>query len=149
MSGKSSPWRSGLIRLALVWAASIAATLPDWAAMADQWWNTSTYTHVLLIPAILAWLVWQRRDQARIIMPVCWLPGLAFYLGAALVWVLGTLAGVAEVAQFGAVGLLMMAVPLMLGVRVTAAFLFPVAYMIFLVPFGDEVIPRSRRSPPI
>jgi hypothetical protein len=74
------------------------------AAMADQWWNTSTYTHVLLIPAILAWLVWQRRDQARIIMPVCWLPGLAFYLGAALVWVLGTLAGVAEVAQFGAVG---------------------------------------------
>jgi hypothetical protein len=42
-----------------------------------------------------------------------------------------------------------MAVPLMLGVRVTAAFLFPVAYMIFLVPFGDEVIPRSRRSPPI
>jgi hypothetical protein len=35
----------------------------------------------------------------------------------------------------------MMAVPLMLGVRVTAAFLFPVAYMIFLVPFGDEVIP--------
>lgn len=141
MQVETSPWRSGLIRLALVWAASIAATFSDWTAMADQWWNTSTYTHVLLIPVVLAWLVWQRRGQARIIQPGCWLPGLALFLGAALVWVLGTLAGVAEVAQFGAVGLLMMAVPLMLGARVTAAFLFPVAYMIFLVPFGDEVIP--------
>lgn len=134
-------WRSGVIRLALVWAVSIAATFADWQAMADQWWTISTYTHVLLVPAILAWLVWQRWDQARIIQPVCWLPGLGLYLAAALVWVLGVLGGVAEVAQAGAVGLLMSAVPLMLGVRVTAAFLFPIAYMVFLVPFGDEVIP--------
>jgi exosortase A len=137
----SPAWRAGLVRLALVWGVSIGATAHEWMAMADQWWNSSTYTHVLLIPAILAWQVWMRWGQARVIEPGCWFPGLGLFFCAALLWVLGTLASVAEVAQAGAVGLLMAAVPLMLGARVTVAFLFPVAYMVFLVPFGDEVIP--------
>jgi exosortase A len=137
----SPAWRAGLVRLGLVWAASILVTLHDWIAMAGQWWNISTYAHVILIPAILGWQVWHRWPQARILQPVCWFPGLGLFLLAVLGWVLGTLAGVAEAAQAGAVAMLMAAVPLMLGARVTAAFLFPIAYMGFLVPFGDEIIP--------
>lgn len=142
VGGELSPaWRDGLLRLALIWVASIALALPDWLAMGHQWWTISTYAHVLLVPLILAWQVWHRWPQARLVEPVAWLPGLALYTLAVLGWVLGTLAGVAEVAQAGAVAMLMAAVPLVMGARVTAAFLFPIAYMVFLIPFGDEIIP--------
>jgi exosortase A len=137
----SPTWRSGLLRLGLVWLASIAVCAHEWAAMADQWWNISTYAHVLLIPFILGWQVWHRWPQAKRLEPLCWFPGMGLYMLAVLVWVLGRLAGVAEVAQAGAGAMLMAAVPLMLGARVTAAFLFPVCYMVFLIPFGDEIIP--------
>ena len=137
----SPAWRAGLIRLGLLWLVSAAATAHEWGAMAEQWWTISTYAHVLLIPAILGWQVWHRWPQARVLQPLCWFPGLGLFVGAVLLWVLGTLAGVAEAAQAGAVAMLMAGVPLMLGARVTAAFLFPVCYMAFLIPFGDEIVP--------
>jgi hypothetical protein len=46
--------------LALLWGIMIGAAGQEWRAMADQWWNISTYTHVLLIPVILGWQVWHR-----------------------------------------------------------------------------------------
>ncbi|WP_343612624.1 exosortase A [Novosphingobium sp.] len=137
----SPDWGKGLTLLALLWGIMIGAAGQEWRAMADQWWNISTYTHVLLIPLILGWQVWHRWSEAKQLRPACWWPGLILLLLAALVWVAGRLANLAELAQFGAVGMLVAAVPLMLGTRVTAAFLFPLAYMVFLVPFGDEIIP--------
>lgn len=137
----SPAWTAGLTRLAVLWGVVIGITAHEWIGMADQWWNISTYAHVLLVPPILLWQVWNRWPQARGLEPLCWFPGMGLFMGAALLWVLGTLGSVAELAQFGAVFMLMASVPLMLGARVTAAFLFPLAYMIFLVPFGDEVIP--------
>jgi exosortase A len=45
------------------------------------------------------------------------------------------------VAQLGAVMLLQGAVAALLGPRVVAGLLFPLGYLIFLVPFGDEIVP--------
>ena len=53
----STVWRGALLRLAATWTALIALFAGDWAKMFGQWWNSSTYNHVLLVPAILAWLV--------------------------------------------------------------------------------------------
>ena len=55
-----SPWRGALLRLGLAWAGLILAFLPEWRAMADQWWNSASYTHILVVPAILVWLVAMR-----------------------------------------------------------------------------------------
>ena len=46
-------WPKALLRLALVWAALFAVGFAEWRAMADQWWNIDTYSHILLIPPIL------------------------------------------------------------------------------------------------
>jgi hypothetical protein len=56
-------WRAGLVRLAAAWLALIVLFRADWLAMADQWWNSSTYNHVLLVPAIIAWLVGSARPN--------------------------------------------------------------------------------------
>ncbi|MDP3677015.1 MAG: archaeosortase/exosortase family protein [Novosphingobium sp.] len=58
--------------LAAAWLALIALFLGDWHAMAAQWWDTSTYNHVLLVPAILAWLVALRRHELARLIPEGW-----------------------------------------------------------------------------
>ena len=47
--------------------------------MAAIWWNSSTFNHCLLIPPIIAWLVWQRLPELRrldarrlVAGPGCW-----------------------------------------------------------------------------
>ena len=134
-------WRRPLVLLALTWLALIALFANDWRAMAAQWWNTSTYTHVLLVPAILVWLVVLRRRELARLVPQAWWPGLIVVAGAAFVWVLGSFAGLSLARQLGAVALLQGAALTMLGLRVGAGLAFPLAYMLFLIPFGDELIP--------
>lgn len=136
-----APWRAPLLLLALAWACDLILFLPDWVAMAGQWWNISTYNHVLLVPAIVAWLTWERSPQLARLTPRGWWPGLVLAAGACFVWVLGEFAGLTIARQFGAVALLVASALALLGPRVGAVLAFPLAYMFFLVPFGDEIVP--------
>ncbi len=134
-------WRLPLARLSLAWLAIFALTLRDWAAMADQWWNVSTYNHILFVPFIVGWLVWVRRHELAKLAPSGWWPGLLLLAAALLLWLLGTLSGVNTASQLGTVVALQAAVLTLLGVRIAAALAFPLAYGLFLVPFGDELVP--------
>lgn len=136
-----APWRPALALLALAWVSNLLLLLADWAAMADQWWNISTYNHILLVPAIVAWLVYERLPQLARVAPQGWWPGLVLAAGAGLVWVLGEFAGLSIARQFGAVALLVCSALALLGPRVGAVLAFPLGYMLFLVPFGDEIVP--------
>ena len=134
-------WRRPLALLAAAWTALIVLFFGDWRAMAGQWWDTSTYNHVLLVPAIVAWLVALRRRELARLVPEAWWPGLIVVAGAAFLWVLGSFAGLSFARQLGAVAMLQGAALGLLGPRVAAGLAFPLAYMLFLVPFGDELIP--------
>ena len=134
-------WRRPLVQLGLVWLTLVVLFRTEWAAMAAQWWDVSTYNHILLIPAIIAWLIWQRLDQLGRLRPECWWPGLALFAGALLIWVLGAFASLAIVRQAGAVAMLIAATLALLGPRVGAGLAFPLVYMLLLVPFGEELVP--------
>ncbi|MXP09227.1 exosortase A [Pseudoblastomonas halimionae] len=135
------PWRAPAIRLAAAWLALIVLFLPDWADMADQWWNASTYNHVLFVPFIAGWLVSLRLPQLRKLVPRAWWPGMILVVGAAMVWLLGAFSGLNLARQLGAVALLPASAVALLGPRVALGALFPLAYLMFLVPFGDELVP--------
>lgn len=134
-------WRGALIRLAIAWLLLIAMFAEDWSAMASQWWYISTYNHILLIPVILGWFVANRREELLHIRPKAWWPGLFISAGACFVWLLGALSGLDLARQLGAVALTISCVAVLLGVRVSAALLFPLGYALLLVPFGDILVP--------
>ena len=100
---RSVAWRAPLWQLALTWAALIALTWNDWSEMARQWWNASTYNHILLVPLVLAWLVRQRWSELAKLAPRAWWPGLAILAGGVLVWLAGTALGINTASQLGAV----------------------------------------------
>lgn len=82
-------WRAACLRLGLACLALIVLFGRDWLAMFAQWWDSSTYNHILLVPAIVAWLVWQRLPEVLKLQPRGWSWGLV-PLGLALFgWVLG------------------------------------------------------------
>jgi exosortase A len=134
-------WRIPLLQLALGWAVLLLLTAGDWADMADQWWNSSTYNHILLVPAIVAWLVALRVPALAELTPQAWWPGLLGLAGSLFLWLLGDISGLNLASQLGAVLALQSAVLTLLGPRVAAALLFPLTYMLFLVPIGDELVP--------
>jgi exosortase A len=134
-------WRGPLAQLALAWTGLIALFHADWAVMADQWWNSSTYNHILLVPLILGWLAWQRAGEVVRLTPSAWWPGLIVLAGALFLWLLGAVSGLNLARHLGLVVALQAAFVTVLGPRVATALLFPLAYMIALVPFGDELIP--------
>lgn len=133
-------WRAALLRLAGGWLALFIVFLSDWAAMARQWWDISTYNHILLVPLIVGWLVWQRWPQVRQLTPGAWWPGLVMLGGGCFLWLLGAMSGLDLARQAGAVAMLGSCVPLLLGVRVSTALLFPLCYLAFLVPVGEELV---------
>ncbi|OYX65036.1 MAG: exosortase A [Sphingomonadales bacterium 32-64-17] len=134
-------WRVPLLHLALAWAAQLALFAGDWAAMAGHWWSNSTYNHILLVPLIIAWLVWQRLPELARLTPRAWWPGLLALAGAMLVWLLGNVSGLATASQLGAVAMLPASVLALFGPRVSYALLFPLFYSVFLVPIGEELVP--------
>lgn len=136
-----APWRGALLRLACVWLVLILLFLPEWQAMARQWWNSSTYNHILLIPFLLVWLVQQRLTQLARLEPALWWPALALFAASAFAWLLGSFSGLALGSQIGAVAVLASSALTLLGPRVGAVLAFPLAYMFLLVPFGDELVP--------
>lgn len=136
----SPTWQAALVRLGAVWAVLLVVFASDWAAIVLQWWNISTYNHVILIPAILGWLVWQRWPELEKLEPRAWWPGLVLFAGAAFLWLLGAMSGLDLARQAGAVAMLGATVPVLLGVRVSAGLFFPLTYLGFLVPIGEELV---------
>ncbi|MFA6218614.1 MAG: exosortase A [Erythrobacter sp.] len=134
-------WLPALLRVVVAWIALGALTAAEWAEMAHQWWDIDTYSHTLLIPPIIAWLVWIRRGELARLAPQGWWPGLAWLALGLAAWLGGRSLGINLVAQAGTIMALQGAVLALFGLRAALVLGFPLFYMGFLVPFGDEIIP--------
>ncbi|MBV7260184.1 exosortase A [Erythrobacter crassostreae] len=134
-------WRGPLGLFALSFLGLGVVTAREWGEMFHQWWNIDTYSHILLVPLILIWLVWLRTDELQKITPKPWAPGLLLIAAGLGLWLVGRLTDINLFAHAGAVGAVQGAVVATLGLRASIALALPLAFATFLVPFGDELIP--------
>ncbi|AYJ87503.1 exosortase A [Sphingomonas paeninsulae] len=134
-------WRVPLKTLAVTLAAMLLLFAHDANAMVWQWWNSSTYQHCLFVLPIVAWLIWQRRVEVASVKLGAWLPGLAFLGLAAFGWLIGQAGGASLIRHAALVAMVQATVLTILGPAVTRAILFPLFYLIFLIPFGDAFVP--------
>lgn len=134
-------WRNALLWLGLSALAIIALFAADVRDMVTIWLTASTYNHCALIPFISGWLAWQRRDEVAHVSPSQSLAGLWLTAAGAGLWLLGDVGGVAVARQTGVVLMIQSLVPLFLGMTLSRALLFPIAYLPFMVPIGEELLP--------
>ena len=130
-------WERAALVLAGAWAALLGMFHRDTADLATIYWTNTTFGHCLFVAPVVGWLVWQRRRELALVRPEGWWPGLLLVAGGGLCWLLGDAAGVALLRHLGLVVMLQGSGVSVLGFNVARALLFPLAYMFFLVPFGD------------
>ena len=130
-------WQRHAAMLGGVWLALIALFRHDAIDLARIYWTNTTFGHCLFVAPVIGWLVWQRRAELAQVRPQSWWPGLALVAAGGFAWLVGDASGVALFRHAGLIAMLQGAVVSVLGPNVARALLFPLAYMGFLVPFGD------------
>ncbi|MEQ1509621.1 MAG: exosortase A [Sphingopyxis sp.] len=134
-------WQRHLGILVLLALGIIALFARDVMHLVTLWWTSSTYTHCLFILPILGWLAWLRAPELAKLTPRAWLPGLIWVAGGAFAWFVGDAISLALLRQIGLVVMLQGCVPAILGPQVARGLIFPLFYSLFLVPFGEELVP--------
>ncbi|MGB5078449.1 MAG: exosortase A, partial [Sphingorhabdus sp.] len=135
-------WRRSLRALGLTWVALLVIFWRDAVDMANIWWGSSTFNHCLIILPILAWLVKQRLPLLFQLRPQPWWPAMLYFSAGAGAWLVGDTAGLAVARQVGLVIMLQGAVAASLGPNCARGLMFPLFYMFFLVPIGEELVPQ-------
>jgi exosortase A len=133
-------WKGSLLSLTAAWLTVLLVYGEDVSDMATIAWTVSTYAYCLVALPVIAGLVWQRRDALSRVLPGPWWPGLVLAAGGATVWLLGDAAGVAVARHLGVVLMLQGSAVTLLGRSAGRILLFPLAYAVFLVPFGDFLV---------
>ena len=138
----ASAWPGSIAALLLVLGTVLFAFRDTLLAMVSIWSRSDTFAHAFLVPPIALWLVFRQRDALarERPQPCAWV--LLPMAGVALAWLLGDLASVNAVTQLASVALLVLAVPAVLGLRVTRLILFPLGFLFFAVPIGEFLMPQ-------
>jgi exosortase A len=121
----------GILALHWLTAASIVAI----------WIRSETFTHGFVIVPICAWLAWRRREILAAIPASPWWPGLAIVLAGGALWFVASVGDVVSARQFGLAFMLQAAIVTVLGTRIARAAFFPLAFLLFAVPFGEIFVP--------
>jgi exosortase A len=134
-------WRPALVVLGLAVLALEGLFHAETAAAITVWDTSTAYGHCYLVLPIALYLAWERRAAftGLVPRPVPWLALLA--LPAAGVWFAADRFGVMEARQFVVLGLFWLLMLSVLGWRLGRVLAVPLAYLVFLVPFGAFLVP--------
>ncbi len=109
--------------------------------MVGVWAQSKTYEHCYLIIPISLWLVWQKKSQVlNTSADIAFLPALMLILPS-LLWIVGRTAGIAFFEHIAAVTSLQLILWALLGNQLAKVLAFPIIYLGFCIPFGEELIP--------
>jgi exosortase A len=114
---------------------------PTASALLAAWNGVTAYNYCFLILPVSAYLTWERRDALFATTPRPNVFGFALLLLASAVWLLGELSGTYVVSEFALVAMAQSVVLAMLGIQTTRILIFPLMYLLFLVPAGESLIP--------
>jgi len=139
------PWRSdnpvlwGLTGAAiggLVWAFR-----STFGAMADIWLTATNFNHCVFIAPASVFLIWRRRHRLAQIPSRASVTGALLFVGCAILWILGALGNISTVQNLAAVAMIAAAIWAVAGRAVAREIAFPLAYLFFMVPIGEFLIP--------
>jgi exosortase A len=133
-------WAWAALGLALV---SAAAAFLHWDALiaaAVTWIRSPTYSYGMLVPPVVAWLIWRQRAALRQMAPRPWPWGLVLVGGAGLIATMGQVVAALVVEQLALVAMLQTAALTIVGPRVFRRLAFPLLYLYLAVPLGDNLI---------
>ncbi|MDP5030514.1 exosortase A [Paraglaciecola sp.] len=109
--------------------------------MVSVWQGSETYTYCFLILPIVLYLINEKKSiLATIPLRTCFWFIVPLFLGQ-LAYLLADLAGVSVLTHLSAYGSLVCLVGLVYGWKIFKFLIFPLAFLVFAVPMGEELVP--------
>ena len=106
------------------------------------WEHSSTFTHGFFILPIFLWLVWRKRELlATLPSRPDWLP-VPLILVSGMFWLLAGLAGIQVGQHVALVMIIIFSFWAIVGREIAGALKFPLAFLFFLAPIGQELVPH-------
>ncbi len=134
-------WHAAGWVVAISLAVVTAAYWDTLVSIVSIWSRSGTFTHGFLIVPIVVFLVWEQRAGLRALTPRPAPPALLFLAALVLAWVAARLLDVIAAQQFAVVMMIPATLWVLLGGAVMRRLIFPMAYLLFAVPFGEFLVP--------
>src|SRR5688572_15609351 len=111
-------------------------------SMLAIWASSDTYAHGYVIVPITLVLVWLKRRELVQLVPRPDYLGFVLLAAAGLAWLVAQAAQVQVLQQYAMSAMIPAVVLALAGRRVAWALAFPLAFLLFAVPFGEAFLPR-------
>jgi len=111
-----------------------------------EMWSLSSFRHGYLIPFIVLFLLWHDLSAFQ---QEHWrgsIPGMAGVIGLVLLWMIASLTSVQVLEQAAVIGLVSALVLTVAGSGAYRAVWFPLAYLVFALPFGTSLLPALTKA---
>jgi len=139
-NGQAGIFRRPVVVLSALLLLQLSLFFPTYQSMVEIWWRSETFAHGFFILPISAYLIWKKRQQLMVINSQPNFHVLLLLAGISFLWLIANAVDVLVVEQFAVVLMLPLLVWVIQGSRLTAVIAFPLAFLLFAVPFGDFLV---------
>jgi len=134
-------WRTTFVATSVTTIVLLLVFSDTSYSMWETWAHNETYTHGFLILPISIWLVWDKRWELLKLIPHPTILALFPFMLSGFAWSIAELAGVQVIAQLSLVGMIVAATTAIVGWRVALYLIFPLLFLFFMVPMGEDLVP--------
>lgn len=135
-------WAKAFALIAAAWAGVFILLHPTGANMVAIWERSETYAYGYVVLPISLWLVWRKRHLLMSTPAVPEMRALIPVAAAAALWLVAKAVSVNVAEQYAFVGVLITSVWVLLGTKVARVMLFPLLFLLMMVPNGDNFMPQ-------
>lgn len=139
--GTSDAWTIPIVVLGLSLAVIGGVYWSTVQGLVHMWANSVTYNHGFLIAPISLYLGWMRRHELAKVTPTINLWGALILTLVVCGWLLGRIVHVALLEHLGFVAIIPAVVLFLWGAESVRVLAFPLGFLIFAVPMGEDLIP--------
>jgi len=134
-------WRQSIAVFIVVFFILVTLYHETFFSIVSIWWRSETFAHGIFIIPFVGYMIWTQRSILVEIQPQPSWWGLSVMGASIVVWLLGQIINVLVIQQLAVLGMLWALFFGVLGLQVIKAILFPIAYLFFMIPVGESLIP--------
>ena len=135
-------YRTTLLKLAIVVVCLLLLYFRILQGLVSDWVRMPDFSHGFLIPIVSLYFVYERRKQYSVLGPSSHWAGLALLLFGVMLYLLGNLATEFFTIRFSMLVVLGGIILFLLGKEFFKTLLFPLAFLIFMIPIPSVLMDR-------
>ena len=134
-------WVRGLISCALLISTISFFYYQTIDSLVSAWSSSETFAHGFIIAPISIWLIWDKKERLLALTPTPVFSPLIAIAIAGVGWAVANATSIILIQQLSFVAIISFSIWTILGHQVTRVIIFPLFFLFFGVPMGEELIP--------